>query len=145
MRVEEGVDFACAIRQRGDGFQDGVGTGGGSAIDEEDAVTAGLRDYGCFAGKADDIEIVGEFLGGLLCEGKAKSGCCEDACRGLKQLTTCWMHFSVILYQLQTGLKGGPGWELRNHAPLHVAVDWGLELPAQDQMRMQSACPQLVR
>ncbi len=67
--VEEGVDFGAAAGKGGDGFQYGVRTGGGSAINEQHSIAAHVDYYRGFAGDADDVEVVGEFgvaLGGGL-------------------------------------------------------------------------------
>jgi hypothetical protein len=55
------MDLAATTRKRGYRLQHVSGAGGRSAIDQQNALAAGLRYYSGFALDADNIEIVGKF------------------------------------------------------------------------------------
>src|SRR6266446_7070556 len=107
VRIEEHANRTAAGQAR-DGFHERIGSAGGSPIDEQDAVSIGLRDNIGFSGNSHDEQIVGQSqrAGAFghclrLCPTKAQHRCAQNksrrtANRGLQYLSTCLTPYDLI-------------------------------------------------
>src|SRR5262249_23624803 len=116
----ERVNLAAAVGKRGDRFQHGIGAGGRSAIHQQDALAACVRNDSGFSRDADDVEIVGEVFGtrvvGLRrCAEAERRRAKDDSCRpsnGSPQefatrLMHLWVSYIKIGRRVWPGRRGG--------------------------------------